>query len=315
MTSSPDGMRAVKKRLADGTVKTYRYPRKSKPSAPRFEAETLGALILAYERSPEWLGKKPITQQHYRRHMRFLDGLCSVKVKDVRRRTILGMRDAIAITHGPGTANVFVRVASVLFSWGVDRGWCDFNPLARIRHIPGGHLRAWTTGQADFARSSLLPPLARVVVLARYTGQRRGDLIALRWSDYDGTTLRLKQQKGGAKLVVPVHSVLKAELDRWKQAATSTLILTDARGLPWRGEQLSHAMHDGLVRIGLPGDLNVHGLRKLAATSLAEAGCSAHEIAAITGHRTLGMVQLYTQSADQEKLAVAAVVKLERVKR
>jgi hypothetical protein len=36
-----------------------------------------------------------------------------------------------------------------------------------------------------------------------------------------------------------------------------------------------------LPRIGLPGELNVHGLRKLAAASLADAGCSTHEIAAI----------------------------------
>lgn len=35
-----------------------------------------------------------------------------------------------------------------------------------------------------------------------------------------------------------------------------------------------------------------------------------HEIAAITGHHTLAMVQEYTQSADQERLAGVAVVKL-----
>ena len=65
-----------------------------------------------------------------------------------------------------------------------------------------------------------------------------------------------------------------------------------------------------LARIGLPADLNVHGLRKLAATELADAGCSMHEIAAITGHHSLSMVQLYTRSADQERLASAAIIRL-----
>jgi integrase len=53
----------------------------------------------------------------------------------------------------------------------------------------------------------------------------------------------------------------------------------------------------------------VHGLRKLAAAALADAGCTAHEIAAVTGHRSLAMVSLYTASADQERLAEAAIVR------
>jgi integrase len=57
--------------------------------------------------------------------------------------------------------------------------------------------------------------------------------------------------------------------------------------------------------------LNVHGLRKLAATALAEAGCTPHEIAAVTGHKSLAMVELYTRSAAQERLALTAIGRLE----
>jgi hypothetical protein len=48
----------------------------------------------------------------------------------------------------------------------------------------------------------------------------------------------------------------------------------------------------------------------LAAARLANAGCTAHEIQAITGHATLAMVAYYTKSASQVRLAEAAVVKL-----
>jgi len=51
-----------------------------------------------------------------------------------------------------------------------------------------------------------------------------------------------------------------------------------------------------------------------AAAPLAEAGCSAHEIAAITGHITLSMVQPYTRGADQVTRAEAAIEKLKRPK-
>ncbi|MCE2579531.1 tyrosine-type recombinase/integrase [Komagataeibacter sp. FNDCR1] len=56
-------------------------------------------------------------------------------------------------------------------------------------------------------------------------------------------------------------------------------------------------------------------LRKYAATTLAEAGCSAHEIASITGHLSIAMVQHYTKSADQKRLAEAAIRKLQTAKR
>ncbi|MFT8354679.1 MAG: tyrosine-type recombinase/integrase [Gluconobacter japonicus] len=61
--------------------------------------------------------------------------------------------------------------------------------------------------------------------------------------------------------------------------------------------------------------LSPHGLRKAAARRLAEAGCTPHQIAAITGHATLSEVERYTRAADQEKLAREAMRRMENVKR
>jgi integrase-like protein len=43
-------------------------------------------------------------------------------------------------------------------------------------------------------------------------------------------------------------------------------------------------------------DRVLHGLRKTAALSLAEAGCTVHEIQAITGHKSLAEVERYTRA-------------------
>jgi Phage integrase family len=59
----------------------------------------------------------------------------------------------------------------------------------------------------------------------------------------------------------------------------------------------------------LPERCKPHGLRKAAARRLAEAGCSANEIAAITGHKTLAEVERYTRAADQVRLAHQAIRK------
>jgi hypothetical protein len=44
-------------------------------------------------------------------------------------------------------------------------------------------------------------------------------------------------------------------------------------------------------------------LRKCAATRLADAGCSLHQIMAVTGHKSMSSVKPYTDRADQARLA------------
>jgi integrase len=51
-------------------------------------------------------------------------------------------------------------------------------------------------------------------------------------------------------------------------------------------------------------------LRKAAARRLAQAGCTEHEIAAITGHASLTEVQRYTNGANQKRLSVTAIAKI-----
>jgi len=65
-----------------------------------------------------------------------------------------------------------------------------------------------------------------------------------------------------------------------------------------------------LSRYSLPDRCVTHGLRKAAARRLAEAGCSANEIASITGHATLAEVTRYTKAAEQKQLARSAMGRL-----
>ena len=74
-------------------------------------------------------------------------------------------------------------------------------------------------------------------------------------------------------------------------------------------------MADKIEAAGLPERCVTHGLRKAAARRLAEAGCSAKEIASITGHATLAEVSRYTKAAEQGRLAKAAMRRLERAQR
>lgn len=306
--------RVVRRRLADGTVKEYRYGRETS-KASRVAPGSVDALISAYKRSPEWAMLKATTRKNYTHYLRDLDDIGHVPAVAVRRKLVLSLRDAISITRGSGAANVFMRVTATLFRWARDRDWVDHSPVDRIRQLPGGHLLAWTSEEADRATAELPAELARVVTLGRYTGQRRGDLINMTWRAYDGHAIRIQQEKGRdaasrAPITVPVHPVLKAALDEWRKATAGFHILTTATGAPWTRDHLTHEMRKAMDGLGMRAGLNIHGLRKLAASSLAEAGCSTHEIAAVTGHRSLAMVQLYTASAAQGRMAEAAIIRL-----
>ena len=285
--AASDEMRIVRKRLADGTVKEYRYPRKAAAKAPRIAAGTLDALLLAYRASPEWKALRPASRATYATYLRVFDHRGDLRVEEVNRRLLLAARDAIATTRGNGAANGFLNTAAALFAWAVDREWVPVSPAANVKRLPGGHIKPWT--EADLARALAAVPeeYRRVLLLAAHIGQRRGDL------------------------VLPVHAELRQEFGAWRDGAPDDArILVPPRAAAWQPNHLSDELKRVLVKAGLPG-LSVHGLRKLAATRLAEAGCSNHEINSILGWRTLAMADLYTRSAEQKRLAQSAAGRLE----
>lgn len=302
--------RIVRRKLADGTIKEYRYAKRQ--SEPRYPAKSLGSLEVAWRASPQWAALAPHTKEVYSIYLRDVGRLQMVEAASLKRKEVIGLRNAIATKRGNGAGTGFMRALSAMLAWGLDNDWIEHSPAHRIKPLPKGTLRAWTAAQADQALANLPEEYRRVVVLAMHTAQRRGDLCRLTWAAYDGATIRLVQQKTGEGVAIPVSPQLRAEMDAWKVGRTATTILTTKQGLPWQPQHLSHMLPGALRAIGMPTGLNVHGLRKLAATRLAEAGCSMHEIAAITGHRTLSMVAHYTRSVDQEKLAGAAILRLSK---
>lgn len=302
--------RVVRRTLADGTVKEYRYGAYKTPIS-RVAQDSVEALIREYKKSPDWRSLQEGTRINRSAYLRLFDEIGHLLVKDVIRRDILMIFNAIAETRGNGAANNFRQSASVLFAWAVNQDKILHSPVYEIKKLPGGELPAWTKDQADVALRGLPERLRRVVVFGLYTGQRRGDICKAKWSDYDGETLKFIQQKTDEKLALKVHPDLKAELDRWKMEGAGETILTNNWGKPWLPNTLSITIQRAFRELQLPPGLNVHGMRKLFATGMAENGATVHEIQSNTGHRTIAMVQLYTRSADQRKLSEGAVLKIQ----
>lgn len=283
---------------------------------------TMGALLREYRMSAEYRDLAPSTRYTYERAMELLRPFDEVPVADFRRRTVLKIRDGLI--GRPARANQFTAFCSLLFAFAVDREYRDHNPASAIRLQRKTPYKAWSDDQIEVMVTRFPPQLARAGLVALYTGQREGDCLAMTWADYDGSAIRVQQQKThrrtGETLWIAAHRDLRDMLDSWRADAASTHILTNARGLPWKSDSFKQLFSrevqkvDGEGRAVYPelAGLVFHGLRKTAAKKLAEAGCSVHEIAAITGHRSLQMVEHYTREAEQRTRATAAILKLEK---
>jgi integrase len=150
-------------------------------------------------------------------------------------------------------------------------------------------------------------PLALLLLL--YTGQRLGDVAAMTWDRYDGVGITVRQQKTDALLWIKCHRRLREALDHHQRR--SAFILTTQRGSGYNAGALGNMIKDALVGIGR-GEYSGHGLRKNAAKALAEAGCTVHEIMAITGHASMRLAMHYAKGAAQRQLATDAIGKLEK---
>lgn len=187
----------------------------------------------------------------------------------------------------------------MLMAFAVREGLLASDPARDIaflrRKSPGLH----TWSEIEIERFEARWPIgtkARLALgLLLYTAQRRGDVMVMGKQHIRDGVVHVRQQKTGAVLAIPVHPQLAAIL-----AATPVphlTFLTSNYGRPFS------PFRDRCRDAGLPAHCTGHGLRKAAARRLAEAGCSANVIAAITGHKTLREVERYTKAADQERMA------------
>jgi integrase len=301
------GINTIRKRLADGTVRTYYYHRssgeriKGQPGSPEFIASlsdietrrkkvpegTFRAVIKAYEDSSEFERLSDRTKKDYRRYLRMIEeefGEAALAViNDPRiRADLLEWRDNIAV-RSARTADYAWSVLRRVIEWGVDRGKLTIN-----RAVRGGRLysadradKLWLPEHVKAFSAIASPELQLAMALAMYTGQRQGDLLCLSWSNYDGQFIRLRQSKTTKRVTIKCGPVLNKILGAIKRRDATT-ILTSPSGRAWKADHFRHEWAEACKRAGIT-DLHFHDLRGTAVTLLSESGATPQEIASMTG--------------------------------
>jgi integrase len=126
--------------------------------------------------------------------------------------------------------------------------------------------------------------------MAIETAMRRGELLDLLWQDVDFRlrTVQVLQSKNGDRREVPLSRSAIAALRELNPDAN-----LQGRLFPMTGNSVRSAF-DRLVSLAEIEDLRFHDLRHEAISRLFEKGLNPIEVAAISGHRELRMLQRYT---------------------
>jgi len=296
--------------LADGSVAHYWTFGKGGPRLPGeyASAEFLAAYLVAkaakreppagvllsimsgYQASTEFTRLSPRTRADYVKQILVIEKSFAdfplAALSDRRTRGVfLAWRDELAARSRRQADYAWAVLARIL-SWAVNRGLVATNPCARGGRVYRGTRaeKVWTTDDEAAFLAKAPPRLQLALLLALWTGQRQGDLLALSWTAYDGAKIRLRQGKTGARVAIPVGAPLRLALEAAAQSrGPATTILTTSDGHPWKPDGFRTAWRRACEAAGVAG-VTFNDLRGTAVTRLAIAGCTEAEIATITGH-------------------------------
>jgi integrase len=221
-----------------------------------------------------------------------------------RRRTRQARRD-------PCRRKELLAAMRGLFRWLVESGLVADDPTTGVAVV-----RAKTEGfpvwdEQDEARFRARWPLGtreRVAFeVLRQTGLRRGDAVRVGRPHVKDSVIRLATEKTGERIAVAMSAAL-VEAIAAGPVGDLTFIAT-ATGLPMTKESFGNWFRDSVKAAGVAK--SAHGLRKAAATADALAGWSDAELDSKFGWRGRKMASLYTESANRERLSLAAARRTE----
>lgn len=151
--------------------------------------------------------------------------------------------------------------------------------------------RLFDAVQPTGRRSPWLLPIVRV---ALETAMRRGELLALQWKhvNLQQRVAVLETTKNGDRRVVPLSSKAVETLATLPHSI-------DGRVFPMTACAVSAAFDSAAVRACLT-DLRFHDLRHTAITQMADKLPNVIELSAVTGHKSLKMLQRYYHPSAQD---------------
>jgi integrase len=273
--------------------------------ARRSAAGTVGAAVAAYYLDNSFLSLAPGTRKMRRAILeRFRAEHGDKRISLLEQRHIaklLGSKKPFAARNWLKTIRGLMK-----FTIAAEMRKNDPSEGIKAAKARAGRIHTWTEHEiAQFEARHPVGSRARLAMaLLLYTGQRRSDVVRMGPQHIRSGVITVRQQKTGTSIEIPAHRELLAILS--ESPSGHLTFLTTAHDTPFSAAGFGNLFRTWCDEAGLP-HCSAHGLRKAQCRRLAEAGCSAPEIASISGHKSLSEVQRYIEEAEQARLARSAM--------
>lgn len=229
--------------------------------------------------------------------------LCALSVAALTPEHIARFRDArLAIVSNGTVIRELAYISSIINHARREWGIHIQNPVALVKKptSPKGRDRVFTLAEQAKILSDLLPKgrqskwMHPLVVIALETAMRRGELLALDWRDVDlhRRIATLQDTKNGDRRSVPLSNKAAETLLNLPRSSCGKVF-------PMTSCAVSAALKRTLARLQI-SDARFHDLRHTAITQIASKLPNVIELSAVSGHKSLRMLQRYYHPDVQE---------------
>lgn len=268
---------------------------------------SVSAAVVAYYESPRFKQGYAKTTRNMRRAIleRFRADHGDKRIARMESRHVSIILEGLK----PFAARNWRKTLRDFFKFCLNKDWIKTDPtqgidLARVRS-KGFH--TWTEQEIEvYEKHHKIGTRARLALaLLLYCAPRRSDVVKLGWQHLKGDSINVLHTKNSADGIIPIHPEL-AKVLKAAPRSNMTFLLTE-HGQPFMtGNSFGNWFAKQCNAVGLT-HCRAHGLRKACCRRLAEAGCSEHQIAAVSGHKNLAEIRTYTAAARQAVLARDAI--------
>jgi integrase len=220
---------------------------------------------------------------------------------------------AILNKKSPAAASNWRKALRGFIDHAISLGMLTIDPLVGVKLVSiksDGH-HPWEMEEcATFEAHHAIGTRARLAYeLLLQVGQSRCDVVRMGRQHVRKGILSLRRQKTGVAFDVPVMPALQMAIDAMPASEHLTFLVT-AQGKPFSAAGFGNWFREVCNEAGLPKRCTSHGLRKAAATRLADRGATTTELKAWFGWKTDSEAERYTRNADRKSAAARAGQKL-----
>lgn len=225
------------------------------------------------------------------------------------------------------TLNSVVSIVHRPFNWAVKQRLIPSNPFAGVTHRPGQPIRPITDVEFRALLRAATRPGARkrptsgarfrqVLTFLRFTGCRPGELCKLEWRhvDFDRCQIILTEHKTSRtqrtprpRIIPLVPTVVRLLMHIRKRQEPGERVFLTHRKTPWTRSSLALRIRRARLKVGLPADAKLYGLRHSFGTRAVMNGVDIKSLSALMGHTDTRMTEHYIHLVGQNAHLAAAM--------